>query len=116
MATLGVEGVEVLGLRATFLGEGGVLSTGGLEARLGLDLLDLGLLLGVSDLGGGCSLGLVDDLDDLSLNLRGDCVLLTLDLSDQHGADLLGLDNGDLLSGLSTHSELVLLDTGTVDL
>lgn len=116
MTSLSIEGVQVLSLTSTLLGEGSVLSACCLQLGFGFDLPDLSLLLSISYEGGGCRLRLIHDLHNLGLNLSFNSVLLTLDLSDEDSADLLGLDDADLLVSLRAHPQLVLLHTGSLDL
>jgi hypothetical protein len=105
-----------LGLTATLFSQSSILSLDRLKLRFSFNLLNISLLLSVSYLCGGCSSRLVDDLDDLSFYLRLIGVLLTFNLSDQDGTDFLCLNNCDFLGSSRTHSELILLDTGTGDL
>lgn len=105
-----------MGLTATLFSQSSILSLDGLKLRFSFNLLNISLLLCVSYLCGGCSPRLVDDLDDLSFYLRLIGVLFTFYLSDQDCTDFLGLNNCDFLCSGRTHSELILLDTGTGNL
>lgn len=116
MSSLGIEGLKVLKLGATLLCESSVLSAGRLDLGLGQNDLNIGLLPGVSYQSLSCCFRLIDQLDDLSLNLRIRGVLLTLNLSDQNVADLFCLNNGYLLIGVRCHPQLILLDLRSVNL
>ena len=113
--SLGIEGIQVLGLSSGLFLESSVLSLVGLELRIGLDLLNFRLLFDISYHSLSLCTCLVDDLNDFSLNLRLDNSLFTLDLSDKYSAILLSLNDSDFLRGSGSHFELILLDPGTIN-
>lgn len=116
MASLSVEGIKVLLFGSTLFREGGILSPSGLKSGVSLNRLDVGGLLGLGNFRISGGSGLVDKLDDLSLNLALGGILLTLNLSDEHVADLFSLDDCDLLVSGRSHADLVLLNFSTRDL
>ena len=99
MSSLSIEGIKILSLRFSFLGQSTILSNGSLELGISLDLFNLSSLLSFSHSCLRLRSSFVDDFDNLGLDLRGNHVFLSLYLSDEHCTDLLGLYNRDFHGG-----------------
>ena len=116
MTSLSIKGIEVSILGTTFLSQCCVLSLSGLKFGVSLNDLYISHLLSLSNLVVSISSGFVHNRDDLSLYLTLECALLTLHLCNKYVSNLLCFDNGNLLVGVCSHTNLILFNLGSIDL
>ena len=116
MSSLSIECIEIFCLRLSFFSQCSILSLGSLQFRISFNLLNLCLLLSFSKMSLSFCSCFVDNLDNFSLDLWRNRILLSFYLSDKHCSNLFSLHYGDFLSGLRSHFGLVLLDLCSINM